>query len=445
MKSYVRYPFSKTLCFLPFLAFSAIVEGADQELLDILLSNEAITQGQYDQLMEKESLNKSDLAKIDFAGGSGLQVISPDGDFEVEIGGRLQLDMIDHSYDPRLGADPISGSQIRRGRIEIDGVFDQNWGYAAEFDYAKNKVAIKDLKLGYESSGGATYYIGHQKQPYSLSLEMSSNDLPFVERSVDNFLVAAFTDRAIGGRFENHGDNWFVAGGIYGDSLKSGSTNGDEGWGSAGRLIFSPLVEDNRVLHLGVRGAYRSIDVSTPTMTIKDQTTDFSNLNIVNTGALPNLESATLFGPELAASWGPVYVTAEHSTAKLDRTGKDSAEFTGWNAAISFNLTGESHASGYRLSSGEFKCIKPTKYFDISNGGIGAWELSARYASIDLNDGDITGGKEDALTLGVNWYINQNVRVMADWTRILDTDKSNSIRLYAPDLDVFTIRTQWKY
>ena len=180
MKSYVRYPFSKTLCFLPFLAFSAIVEGADQELLDILLSNEAITQGQYDQLMEKESLNKSDLAKIDFAGGSGLQVISPDGDFEVEIGGRLQLDMIDHSYDPRLGADPISGSQIRRGRIEIDGVFDQNWGYAAEFDYAKNKVAIKDLKLGYESSGGATYYIGHQKQPYSLSLEMSSNDLPFV-------------------------------------------------------------------------------------------------------------------------------------------------------------------------------------------------------------------------------------------------------------------------
>ena len=108
-------------------------------------------------------------------------------------------------------------------------------------------------------------------------------------------------------------------------------------------------------------------------------------------------------------------------------------------------MTGESHASGYRLSSGEFKGIKPTNYFDLSNGGIGAWELSARYASIDLNDGDITGGKEDALSLGVNWYINQNVRVMADWTRILDTDKSNSIRLYAPDLDVFTIRTQWRY
>ena len=411
MRSFVQSPFSKTLCFITIFTFSVVMRGADQELLDILLSNQAITQLQYEQLMEKESLKKSDLAKIDFARGSGLQVISSDGDFEVEIGGRLQLDMTDHSYDPRLGADPVSGSQVRRGRIEIDGVFDKNWGYAAEFDYAKNKVAIKDLKLGYESSEGATYYIGHQKQPYSLSLEMSSNDLPFVERSVDNFLVAAFTDRAIGGRFENHGNNWFIAGGIYGDSLKSGSTNGDEGWGSAGRFIVAPILEDNRVLHLGVRSAYRSIDVSTPTVTIKDQTTDFSNLNIVNTGSLPDLESATLFGPELAASFGPLYFTAEHSTAKLSRRNKDSVEFTGWNAAVTLNLTGESHASSYRLNSGEFKGIKPAKYFDLSNGGIGAWELSARYASVDLNDGDITGGKEDALSLGVNWYINQNVRV----------------------------------
>ena len=55
------------------------------------------------------------------------------------------------------------------------------------------------------------------------------------------------------------------------------------------------------------------------------------------------------------------------------------------------------------------------------------------------------GGEEDALSLGLNWYLNRNVRIMADWTRILDTDESSLIRLYAPDMDIFTIRTQWNY
>ena len=420
-------------------------EAADQELLDILLSNGAITENQYEELIEKDRLIEADVAEIGFSNGSGLQIRSGDGNFEVEIGGRMQLDLTDHSIDSRMGTQPISGSQIRRGRIEIDGTFAEDWGYAAEFDYAKNKVAIKDLKLGYESDSGATYYIGHQKQPYSLSLEMSSNDIPFVERSIDNYLVATFTDRAIGGRFENHGSNWFVAGGLYGDSMKSGSSNGDEGWGAAGRFIYAPVVNSNQVLHLGVRGAYRSIDTSSPVMKIKDQTTDFSNFNIVNTGVLPEFESATLFGPEIGASWGPLYLTAEHTTADIDRNGRQSLEFSGWNAAISLNLTGESRTNSYRIDAGEFKAIRPNQYFDLSNGEFGAWEISARYASVDLNDGDIMGGEEDALSLGLNWYLNRNVRIMADWTRILDTDESSLIRLYAPDMDIFTIRTQWNY
>ena len=97
------------------------------------------------------------------------------------------------------------------------------------------------------------------------------------------------------------------------------------------------------------------------------------------------------------------------------------------------------------VDAGEFKAIRPNQYFDLSNGEFGAWEISARYASVDLNDGDIMGGEEDALSLGLNWYLNRNVRIMADWTRILDTDESSLIRLYAPDMDIFTIRTQWNY
>jgi phosphate-selective porin OprO/OprP len=257
--------------------------------------------------------------------------------------------------------------------------------------------------------------------------------------------VATFTDRAIGARYENSGANWFVAAGIFGDAMSNSDTTGDEGWGASGRLVYSPIIEDERVLHLGVRGSYREVDIATPTMQIKDKTTDFSGLSIVNTGALNDAESATLFGPEMAAVWGPLYVFAEHTTTQVGRTAAPDLEFSGWHAAAAWSLTGESRASRYSMNSGEFKGLRPAKNFDWANGGIGAWEIAARYAAIDLNDGNVMGGTEDALSIALNWYPNRSVRIMADWSRVLDTDESNTIRMFAQDMDIFTLRTQWNF
>jgi phosphate-selective porin OprO/OprP len=42
--------------------------------------------------------------------------------------------------------------------------------------------------------------------------------------------------------------------------------------------------------------------------------------------------------------------------------------------------------------------------------------VAARISSLDLDDG-IDGGRLDDLTLGVNWYLNPNTRVMLDYIR----------------------------
>ena len=41
--------------------------------------------------------------------------------------------------------------------------------------------------------------------------------------------------------------------------------------------------------------------------------------------------------------------------------------------------------------------------------GQSAWQVAARYSSINLNDKDIKGGKEDNMSAAVHWYFNQNV------------------------------------
>lgn len=427
-----------------FVLAATCSQAAEKELLDILLANGAITAQQYEELLAKEELASEDVAELSFGNGSGLNVSSGDGRYEVEIGGRLHLDYVEHSADSRMGVEPISGTQVRRGRVEFDGVFDEKWNWAAEFDFAKNDVAIKDLKLGYELDNGATIFVGHQKQPYSLSLEMSSNDEPFVERGIDNFLVAPFTDRAIGIRTDFSGDNWFVAAGLFGDTLKTGGP-GDEGWGSSARVVYAPVLSEANVVHLGLRGSYREIDASSPALSIKDKTSDFSELSIVNTGTLAGAETATLYGPEFGVSAGRFYAFGEYNVAEIERRGAAGLDFSSWHVGAAWTLTGESRAARYRIDAGEFKNLRSEQNFAPGSGNFGVIELAARLASIDLNDGSVVGGKEDAASLSLNWYPNNNVRFLLDWTRILDTDGSNTIRQFAPDMDIVTLRTQYNY
>ena len=79
----------------------------------------------------------------------------------------------------------------------------------------------------------------------------------------------------------------------------------------------------------------------------------------------------------------------------------------------SYFLTGESRP--YNRIYRYFGRLKPkTSYF---SGGRGAWELTARYSSVELNDigTGILGGEAESTTLGVNWYMDSRTRLMLNW------------------------------
>jgi phosphate-selective porin OprO/OprP len=270
---------------------------------------------------------------------------------------------------------------------------------------------------------------------------MSTNDLPFIERSIDNSLIAPFVDRAIGVRAETSGKRWFAAAGLFGEPADP-SGDGDEGWGTSGRFIYAPTIESDRALHFGVGAAYREPSDDSA-VRIRDETTHFSNLRIVDTGLLTNTRSVTLLGLEAAYAHGPWWVSGEYNDTSLDRRGAPDLGFDGWHVAATYTLGGESRARAYRIGSGEFKRLQPARNLDLRTEGRGTWELAARYASIDLNDGTTVGGSEKALTVGANWYVNSNIRTLLSWTRILDTDASTPLRAGADGLDIFAARMQF--
>jgi phosphate-selective porin OprO/OprP len=423
---------------------SSVLQAADKELLDVLLGNGAISQQQYDELLAKEALTVEDANDIvvDFGAGSGVNVSTRDGDFEFEIGGRLHLDYAQHEHVPGLPVTPINGFTTRRARLEMDGRFDGVWGWAAEIDFAENVVELKDFKIGYEGDNFSLYG-GHQKQPYSLSLEMSSNDIPWIERSIDNYLVAELTDRSVGVRLETSGDNWFFAGGVFGEEPDSG-TQGDEFVATMARFVYAPIMDNDRTLHLGLRGAFRD-NKDIREFRARDRTTDFSGLRIVDTGVIADAESISMFGPELGLAVGPLTVLGEYSAVTVSRSLNPDVDLNAWHLGAALSLTGDTRATSYRIDAGEFKGVRASQPFDPASGQWGGIELVARYAAVDFNDGAFVGGTEDVFNAGVNWYPTRNIRFLFDWTHILDTDKSNTVRTFAPDLDVWTVRAQYNY
>jgi phosphate-selective porin OprO/OprP len=70
-------------------------------------------------------------------------------------------------------------------------------------------------------------------------------------------------------------------------------------------------------------------------------------------------------------------------------------------------ITGETR--GYNPRSGIFNAVSPER--TVLQGGPGAWEAVLHFSRIDLDDGEIEGGKLWRLTPMVNWHLSDNVRI----------------------------------
>ena len=90
--------------------------------------------------------------------------------------------------------------------------------------------------------------------------------------------------------------------------------------------------------------------------------------------------------------------------------------FDGYYLSAGWFITGESRP--YKFEDGVFDSVRPKSI--VGRGGIGAWELVARFSSTDLTDAKVVGGEEDNFTVGLNWYPIPNIRFMMDYIKVLD-------------------------
>jgi phosphate-selective porin OprO/OprP len=352
-----------------------------------------------------------------------LTYTSADKNFSLRLGGRVQADaawFVDDSNDV-LGKDSRD-SEIRRGRLFVSGKVLDDWRYRFEYDFAADQdYRIKSAWVGYNGFKPVSIRAGNILEPFSLEALTSSNNITFMERA----LPEAFTqDYKLGVLMNTYGDSWSAAAGLFEGNIQNGS---QDGWGVAARVTGTPVRYKRRLVHIGAALEYREPDV------VNYSTQPEAHLanRLVSTGTLQDVGSTITAGLEAAAVYDSFSLQGEYMQASVERSNQRSdPDFDGWYVFGSWFITGEERR--YNEKQGIFRDIRP-------KSGYGAWELAARYSEIDLQDENITGGEEDNTTLGLNWYLNRNVRFMANYIWV-DADPDSSGNSESPN--IFQLRTQ---
>ena len=421
----------------------------DQDVLDVLLANGLISQPQYASLRVKTGLEKKTDPEAKVSLKDGIKIKSQDGAFQAQIGAYAQLDSAFYWDDP---SDFSDATQLRRARLSVAGTVYQDWDYKVEADLAgttqggtTNEVTVTDAYLRYTGFRPFSFTAGNFKVPFSLEAVSSAKYITFMERGLP---FAFLTLRQLGGMATANGDNWTASLGAFQGTVTTDNDD-DEGRSVASRITYAPLFQSDRVLHFGASGAWREPDQnSTGPETVRFRSKPESNpINgpnagrLVDTGNIPGgVQYYTQVGAELAGVYGPFSVQGEYIRTDVDRSVGDNLVFDGYYGYASWFLTGESR--NYKADKGIFDIITPNKPFSLMTGGLGAWELAARYSEIDLNDDDISGGRERNITAGLNWYPNSYIRFMANYIHVLDLDGGP---FNGEDLDIFQVRAQVAY
>ncbi|NOQ12966.1 MAG: porin [Methyloprofundus sp.] len=429
-------------------------DGDIQSLNEVLLQNGIINQAQYDELTKqvvaetKQEVVKESDDVIFTMDSKGFQAKSADNAFKFKVGGRIQVDANGDIGDEDLSKNSTEGVELRRARIYIKGVVWEDYKYNIEADFADNGISMKDVFLTYKGIDWLEVTVGNQKQPISMELQESSNDIMFTERSTVNALTGPVFDRAIGLHFKSSGKSWSAQLGFYGDNIspeKDGAV--DEGWSAASRLTFAPINTKAMVLHLGAYGGYKGLSDSKRKVKFFTETTHMSNLKLTNV-AVADVDGVGIIGAEAAYMFGPFSVQGEYAHEWVARkNGEKTLDLNAAYVQFAWTLTGE--ARKYKGSDGEFKYLSSGEHFSWNKNTWGAFELATRYGLLDAAYGSYTDGtREQDVTVALNWYLNNNVRLMADYRYAFDLAGSQITNLDGSDLDhgihSFTFRTQFR-
>ncbi len=458
-----------------FIAAPAMAQSAgsaSQAQLDALAQQIQALQGQLTSLKDSVAKDKvanekklADLPKVTADGGR-MRVQTADKKFDIALRARIHMDYGTWVHKDNYTTDATDGFQMRRAFLGVAGTVYNDWGFEFTGNFANDRGGASQIQaanITYNGIKDTQVILGVFQPKFTLDDSTSSNDIPFMERSpVGNIVVViGGSDSRTGVGISNKGDNYFVAGYVTGNPTGTTGTI-DDMVNLLGRAAYQFYASNEGGAGIGVSGVYQVTPQAAARTSATQITTTASfgdrpglriggnRTSLTSTGTINQIKGQWAYGADLGANFKNFWVAGEYYVFGADtedrlpgtttRNSFQDPEFDGYYVSAGYILTGERRS----YKPGEWTGVKPA--WPVGQNGFGAWELAARYSTVNLIDraGGVAGsgtGEEKNWTIGVNWYVNNAIRFMLNYVN------TTVERPTGPDqgLDAVALRMQFQF
>ena len=362
---------------------------------------------------------------VSLAANRGLSIKSPDG-LELKVRGLVQADGRFFVGDERV---PQNDTFLfRRIRPTLEGTWGSLVGFRITPEFAGDSATVVDAYVDLKFDPRATVRIGKVKGPVGLERLQSGGAIALVERGFPTEL-APNRDLGVQLQGELFTNRLSYVVGIYNgapDGRDAATTNPDNEFEYAGRVFWEPFKNSaNAWSGLGV-GVAASVGETfgpgnnvLPRYRTPGQAQFFGyGANVVGDGLRRRLSPQGYYYSGRFGVLGE-YITSEQEVRVASGVGagrREHLEHEAWQVTGSVVLTGED--ASYR------GVVKPNRPFTVGGEGWGAFEVVGRYGELSLDDATFplfasptaSARASRAWTLGLNWYLNSNLKLVANYT-----------------------------
>lgn len=377
----------------------------------------------------------------------GFAIASADGSNVLRLGALVQT-------DGRYFADDATPSNantwlMRRVRPILQGTLDRIYDFKLMPDFGGGRTILQDAFVSARFRPWLVLTVGKFKPPVGLERLQSAADIRFIERALPTDLVP---NRDLGvqlggdlaGNRISYAIGLFngVADGTSSDSGPTPDLSSDGKGDVAARVFLRPFLLSGGPalagLGFGIGGTYgRAAGSSSSSLLAgyktSGQQTFFSYRgNTLATQTQPAIDNGAYasgerlrIAPQLQYYVGPLgllgeYTRVREGVARSNGAVTRSALLTSsaWQAQLSWVLTGERES---------FRAVTPNAPFGVGGPGWGALELVARVQELSVDPEAFAAGTSSlakpassaqrarAAGVGVNWYLNRNLKWALDY------------------------------
>lgn len=371
------------------------------------------------EVQGEEAAAKAATASTVSLGTKGLSIKSPAAEgVEVKLRALVQADGRAWIDDARLPQN--DGFLLRRVQPALEGTWGPLVGYRIMAELAGDSASIADAYVDLKFDPRATVRAGKFKVPFGIERLQSSAATTFVELGPPSELAP---NRDLGVQLQGEvGTLSYAVGAFNGaaDGRDGATANPDRDAEAFGRVFWEPFRDAaNGAPGLGFGIAASHGDATGTAALPRYRTPGQVQLFGYRSAAVADGTRSRL-SPQATYYRGPFGLLAEYVQSTQDvrsGTARAGLDHRAWQLAASWVLTGEN--ATYR------GVVRPDRPLTGGGGGFGAVEVAARIGALEIDedafplfaDPAASARRTRAWTLGVNWTLTQNLKLVANYTQ----------------------------